>query len=153
MGTALRRCKILIFTKILLRTPRQNYASSTLLILQVFRWCWITPPSRNGEGPKPNRALVNRYVRTRKGSLLSNQWNRSASRSCSRIRTWRNALRISPAIATEWNRPLRSTFHSWFCRLVIRRTLGPDGVKQLCDLPLPPALVMYLNYFHELRQE
>lgn len=39
------------------------------------------------------------------------------------------------------------------CRLVIRRTLGPDGVKQLCDLPLPPALVMYLNYFHELRQE
>lgn len=39
------------------------------------------------------------------------------------------------------------------CRLVIRRTLGTQGVKKLTDLPLPPALVMYLNYFHELRQE
>jgi len=39
------------------------------------------------------------------------------------------------------------------CRLVIRKTLGPQGVKRLTDLPLPPALVMYLNYFHEFRQD
>lgn len=39
------------------------------------------------------------------------------------------------------------------CRLVIRKTLGPQGVKRLTDLPLPPALVMYLNYFHEVRQD
>jgi len=39
------------------------------------------------------------------------------------------------------------------CRLVIRKALGPEGVKRLNDLPLPQALVMYLNYFHECRQE
>lgn len=39
------------------------------------------------------------------------------------------------------------------CRLVIRKTLGAEGIQKLADLPLPPALVMYLNYFHELRQE
>ena len=39
------------------------------------------------------------------------------------------------------------------CRLVIRKALGPEGVKRLNDLPLPQALVMYLNYFHEFRQE
>lgn len=38
------------------------------------------------------------------------------------------------------------------CRLVIRKTLGPQGSKRLHGLPLPPALIMYLNYFHEFRQ-
>ena len=84
-------------------TYRPFSISATLvgsISLWLPRCCWITPPSRNGDGPNPNNALVKRNVSTRLDFRSSSQWKRKASLSSSLILTCRNAFFRSPAIAT-----------------------------------------------------
>ena len=69
-----------------------------------FSRCFLmTPHKRNGEGDKPNRALVNRRVIFSFVSMFLYQWSRIKSRSSVRILTWRNACFISSINATGWS--------------------------------------------------
>ena len=101
---------------------------SGCLGLQVSKCCFMTPPNKKGEGPKENRALVNRSVSTSLVSMFFNQWNLRASLSSGRILTCKNAFLISPVMATGLKRPRINTLHSWFCSSgpVLRHSLR-DG--------------------------
>ena len=76
-----------------------------------FKWVSITPPSKNGLGPRPNKARVKHKTRSSECSS-SLQWNQRASRSLSQILTWRKAFCKSPVTVTGCILSRTKTFHS-----------------------------------------
>ena len=91
-------------------------ATSSGYVCSMFSRCRSsTPPNRNGDDDRPNRALVNRKVSTVLVVKSFSQWNLIASLSNSRIRTCKKACFKSPAKATGWNRLRTRTLQSWFC--------------------------------------
>ena len=85
-------------------TYRLRSISSTIFgctCLQFLKCSLITAANKNGDGPSPNRALVNQRTSACLVLRSFNQWKRTASRSASQIHTCGNACLMSPAIATR----------------------------------------------------
>lgn len=86
----------------------------------------MTPPRRNGDDVSPKRALVNVNVSTVSVIRSFSQWNPNASLSSSRMRTWRNACLMFPAIAIGWNLERIRTAQCWFWS-------GGPGLRHSCS--------------------
>jgi len=124
-------------------------------ILKVSKCCFNVPARRNGDCKSPSKALVNLNVSTCDEYLSFIQWNRSAPRSASRIRTWKKACLMPPHQATCLRRFRTSTFQSTFWRdspvfkqsfseglpsLALTDASKTIHILVLCAVSLPTAL-------------
>lgn len=75
----------------------------------------LPPPSRKGEGTRPNKACMNLRVSTSKCSFAF-QWNWSTTLCCFVMWTWRKACFRSPVMGTGWKCMYTNTFHWGFWR-------------------------------------